>query len=290
MINCVILGTGNIALDLLIKIKKNKKFNLLGIFGRNKISRGVKFAKKLKTFVYINKINKLNKLGDNLDIVFDATSADYHLKNYMNFKNNKKTIWVDLTPSGIGSFSVPNINIKAKNKFVNNFSCITCGAQSSIPILYSIQKGFKKIDYVEVVSTIAARSAGIATRLNIDKYLVTTENAIKEFVRTRKAKSILIINPAKPPVNMTTAISVVGKFKNKNLIKKNIILAINKIKTYVKNCNLIYEPIIDSKMIKFSIKIKGSGDYLPNYAGNLDIITSAAIKVAEEKFIYENKN
>jgi acetaldehyde dehydrogenase len=288
MINCVILGTGNIALDLLIKIKKNKKFNLLGIFGRNKLSSGVKFAKKTKTLIFINKIKKLNKLIDNLDIVFDATSAEYHEKNYKNFKNNKKTIWIDLTPSGIGSFSVPYI--KEKNKFVNNFSCITCGAQSSIPILYSVQNAFKKIDYIEVVSTIAARSAGLATRLNIDKYLVTTENAIKEFVRTQKVKSILIINPAKPSVDMTTTISVVGKFKNKNLIKKKIILAVNKIKTYIKNYNLIYEPIIESNMIKFSIKIKGSGDYLPNYAGNLDIITSAAIKVAEGKFIYENKS
>jgi acetaldehyde dehydrogenase len=288
MINCVILGTGNIALDLLLKIKKNKKFNLLGIFGRNKLSSGVKFAKKTKTLIFINKINKLNKLIDNLDIVFDATSAEYHEKNYKNFKNNKKTIWIDLTPSGIGSFSVPYI--KEKNKFVNNFSCITCGAQSSIPILYSVQNAFRKIDYIEVVSTIAASSAGLATRSNIDKYLVTTENAIKEFVRTHKVKSILIINPAKPSVDMTTTISVVGKFKNKNLIKKKIILAVNKIKTYIKNYNLIYEPIIESNMIKFSIKIKGSGDYLPNYAGNLDIITSAAIKVAEEKFIYENKN
>jgi acetaldehyde dehydrogenase len=288
MINCVIIGTGNIALDLFIKIRRSKKFNLLGIFGRNKTSRGVKFVKKFKTLVYINKIEKLSKLSDNLNIVFDATSAEHHKKNYTNFKNNKKIIWIDLTPSAIGSFSVPYI--KAKNKFINNFSCITCGAQSSIPILHSIQKGFKKIDYVEVVSTIAAKSAGLATRLNIDKYLVTTENAIKEFVRTRKAKSILIINPAKPPVDMTTAISVVGKLKNKNLIKKNIISAINKIKTYVKNCNLIYEPTIDSKMIKFSIEIKGSGDYLQTYSGNLDIVTSVAIKVAEEKFIYENKN
>lgn len=288
MINCVILGTGNIALDLLVKIKKNKKFNLLGIFGRNKLSSGVKFAKKKKTLIFINKINELNRLIDNLDIVFDATSAEYHEKNYKNFKNNKKTIWVDLTPSGIGSFSVPYI--KEKNKFVNNFSCITCGAQSSIPILYSVQKAFKKIDYIEVVSTIAAKSAGLATRLNIDKYLVTTENAIKEFVRTQKVKSILIINPAKPSVDMTTTISVVGNFKNKNSIKKKIILAVNKIKTYIKNYNLIYEPIIESNMIKFSIKIKGSGDYLPNYAGNLDIITSAAIKVAEGKFIYEDKN
>ena len=286
MINCVVIGTGNIGTDLILKLNKNKNFNLLCVFGRSNKSQGVKIARKKKILVYINKIYLLNDLKNEIDIIFDASSAEFHAVNFKKF-SNKKSIWIDLTPSGIGNVSVPFIF--GKKKISNNFSCITCGAQSSIPLIYALNKHFKNINYIEVVSTISANSAGLATRLNIDKYLTTTEKAIEELTNTSKAKSILIINPAKPPIDMTTTITIKGNLFKKNLIKNTIKSTIINVKSYINEYGLMYEPIIDSKTVKLSLKIKGAGDYLPSYAGNLDIITAAAIKIAEQKR-YEYKN
>ena len=286
MINCVVIGTGNIGTDLILKLNKNKNFNLLCVFGRSNKSQGVKIARKKKILVYINKIYLLNDLKNEIDIIFDASSAEFHAVNFKKF-SNKKSIWIDLTPSGIGNVSVPFIF--GKKKISNNYSCITCGAQSSIPLIYALNKHFKNINYIEVVSTISANSAGLATRLNIDKYLTTTEKAIEELTNTSKAKSILIINPAKPPIDMTTTITIKGNLFRKNLIKDTIKSAIINVKSYINEYGLMYEPIIDSKTVKLSLKIKGAGDYLPSYAGNLDIITAAAMKIAEQKR-YEDKN
>lgn len=286
MINCGIIGAGNIATDLMLKLLKKKHFNLVCIFGRNNSSPGVKIAKKKKIQVFINKINELKKLKNELDIIFDASSAEYHLKNYKKY-NTKNLTWIDLTPSGIGNVSVPFIS--GKKKLQNNFSCITCGAQATIPIIYALKKHFKIIDYIEVVSTIAGNSAGLATRLNIDKYLTTTEKAIGELTKTKNTKSILIINPANPPIDMMTTINVEGDLTQRRYVKQTIELAINTVRTYIKNYSLMYEPIIEKKKIKLSLKVKGAGDYLPSYAGNLDIITAAALKIAEQKK-YENLN
>ena len=144
------------------------------------------------------------------------------------------------------------------------------------------KKHFKIIDYIEVASTIAANSAGLATRLNIDKYLTTTEKAISEITKKKNTKSILIINPANPPIDMMTTINIEGNLTQGKLVKQTIKFAINTVRTYINNYSLMYEPIVEKNKIKLCLKVKGAGDYLPSYAGNLDIITAAALKIAEQ--------
>lgn len=275
-IKCAIIGSGNIGCDLTAKIIKNKSFECLGVFVRKSKGKNIDFLKKIKVRIIKDNISILKKIKP--EIIFDASSAEYHVKNFQYFKKYKFN-WIDLTPSGIGTYFVPNtVNTPSKK----NISCITCGAQSSIPLIFALKKIIKKINYVELVSTISAKSAGYATRMNIDKYLTTTESAIKEICKIKNVKVILNINPSNPPINMINSISFQGKgFQEEKFLKilKKTQLDIQK---YVKNYQFLYDPEISKTHARLSVSVKGGGDYLPAYAGNLDIITSAAIQIAKK--------
>jgi len=290
MKNAIIIGTGKIGIDLYIKCLKSKIFENIYIFNRNKYSEGARYCKKNKFQYSSEGVNGVVKLLNKTDIIFDATSAKSNIQTLTRInKFLKKKYFINLTPSKAGEYIVPYINKKKIPQIIN---LITCGGQTSIPIINEIKKVLQsKLKYVELVSSISAKSAGAATRENIDEYITNTESAIQKLTSIRKTKVIININPSEPPVNMMNSLffELTSELSSKDYSKiKKQINYINKvIKSYIPNYNAKIFPLIEKKILRITIRVIGQGDYLPTYAGNLDIITSSAIHLA--KAIYEKK-
>ncbi len=276
-----ILGTGNIGTDLLVKLHK-LGYQDIAFVGRRKESEGIKFAKSLEVETSIEGIHFF-ETNHNFDVVFDCTNA-FDAKIHYDFLKNKEIKVIDLTPAKLGDICVPCINGK---DFItrDNINMITCGGQASLPLIDAINKSMKNISYIEVVSQIASKSAGMSTRINIDNYIKTTEFAIRKFSNVDKCKVILNINPAEPCVYMQTTIFV--KLSNQDEINyenmmSNVYNRLQQVKEYVPHYELVIPPMIsENDILMLSVKVEGSGDYLPQYAGNLDIINCAAIKVLD---------
>lgn len=274
-----IIGTGNIGSDLLTKIMRSKILEC-GIFtGQNPDSEGIKRAKKLDVLTSYKSIQAIQDNPEICDIVFDATSASSHLKHAPLLKKMGKFV-IDLTPSRIGKMCVPVINM---NECLNvqNINMITCGGQVTIPIISAIMEIYPEIPYVEIVGSIASKSAGIGTRNNIDEYTQATKDAIEKIANVPHAKAIIILNPADPPIKMHNTIYLQIKNANIKLIKKAVGDMTKKIQQYVPGFHLTIEPIISDGIVTLMIEVTGAGDFLPAYAGNLDIINAAAIQAAE---------
>ena len=188
---------------------------------------------------------------------------------------------IDLTPAKIGKLCIPAVNLDEAIKH-QNVNMVTCGGQASIPIAYVLGKTQKNIEYIEVVSSIASRSAGPATRLNLDEYVDTTELGVRLFSGVEKTKAILNLNPAQPCIDMQTTIFAKVKDAKMEGLDKEIDNMVQKIKAYVPGYHILVPPIYENGRIVVMVKALGLGDYLPKYAGNLDIINCAAIAVAEE--------
>ncbi len=275
-----IIGTGNIGSDLLVKILRSPVLEC-GIFtGHNPDSEGIKRAKKLGVKTSFESIKAIKKNPQCCEIVFDATSAEAHLYNAPILKKLKKFV-IDMTPSRIGKMCIPIINLgKSLKEF--NINMISCGGQATIPIAQAIMKINPETEYIEIVSSISSKSAGIGTRNNIDEYTQTTSEAIMYFSGVPKAKAIVNLNPADPPILMHNTIYAKIKNPKIDLITEEIKKVVKKIQKYVPGYKLILEPVFDNGKLTTMIEVIGRGDYLPVYAGNLDIINCAAIAVAEE--------
>lgn len=275
-----IIGTGNIGTDLLIKINRSR-FLECGIFtGRNPDSAGIEFAKKLMVPVSFDSIHAIIENPSCCDIVFDATSAKVHEYNAPILKAlNKFTI--DLTPSKIGKMCVPVLNLDECLNEVN-VNLITCGGQASIPIAYAISKVQPQTQYIEVVASIASRSAGAGTRNNIDEFTQTTKEALCVFTGIQKTKAIIILNPAEPPITMRNTVYASVEKPDMNLIYSSVHDIAESLKKYIPGYRIILGPVYENNRVTTTIEVVGLGDYLPAYSGNLDIITCAALNIAEE--------
>ena len=275
-----ILGTGNIGTDLLIKVLRSANLECVAFIGRNLNSVGMVQARTLGVNCSDKSIDYIIQHKKDIDLVFDATSAKAH-KKHAPILSELGIKTIDLTPAKIGSMCIPVVNL-IDSLGVKNVNMVTCGGQASIPIAYGIGKTQKDVEYIEVVSSIASKSAGPATRSNLDEYIGTTEQGISYFSGVKKVKAILNLNPAIPCINMQT--TIFAKVKNPDLIKLKDFLSplIAGIVEYVPGYQLILGPTYENGRIVVMIKVKGLGDYLPEYAGNLDIINCAAIAMAEE--------
>lgn len=279
-VNVGILGTGNIGCDLLVKLQKSSLLQCSIFMGRNLDSKGIQFAKRLGVRVSADSISALNDPTVNCDIVFDATTAAYHL-NHFNILKKKGIFSIDLTPSQIGPMCVPLINGEEviKNCDVN---MITCGGQALLPIVYAICKKLPPLKYIETVTAISSASAGAATRANIDEFTQTTKHALIHFSKAKRAKAIILLNPAKPEILMHNTIYMsVDKKPNMDLISRVAFDMEKKMQVYVPGYKIIKGPVFQEDKIITMIQVRGEGDFLPSYSGNLDIITSSAIKLAE---------
>jgi acetaldehyde dehydrogenase (acetylating) len=276
-----IIGTGNIGTDLLIKSMRSTFVEPVIFVGRRSDSNGIEYANKHGVNTSIDGLDFFIKNPNYCDVVFDCTDAFAAIENNKIFANQNIKV-IDLTPAKLGKLCIPQIN----DDLIcveNNVNMITCGGQASIPLLNLISQHCESLDYIEIVSQIASKSAGLATRINIDEYIHTTETAIKQFTNTKSCKVILNLNPADPCVDMQTTMFL----KYKNIDMRNLLTEIDnkikKINTYVPFYELISLPALhDNDILILSIKVKGTGDYLPSYAGNLDIINCAALKVTEK--------
>lgn len=273
-----ILGTGKIGTDLLIKIMRSDLLTCSIFAGRNSGSDGIMKAQELGIFTSDKGIEKLISCPEEFDVVADCTSAKSHEHHWRVCQELDKPI-VDMTPAKLGSFCVPVISSKIEDK---NINMITCGGQTSIPIAYAISLVHDNIEYIEVASNIASLSAGPATRENLDEYVETTQLALKQFSGAKKSKAILILNPATPPIDMLT--TIYAKIDNPKIqeIRKSIEDMVESVRKYVPGYQIVVPPILKDGIVFTTVKVIGAGDYLPQYAGNLDIINCAAIAVLEK--------
>lgn len=281
MKNVAILGTGNIGTDLLIKLSKLGYTNL-SFVGRREDSPNIQIAQKMG----INTSSlgvKYFLENSNFNVVFDCTNALDAKENYDILRNLGIKV-IDLTPAKLGDICVPCINgndLATKD----NINMITCGGQASLPLINAISDCTEQINYIEVVSQISSKSAGMSTRINIDNYIETTEYAIKSFSKTKECKVILNINPAEPCVDMQTTVFLeipnLDKLDFEKIVS-NVYTKLKEVKEYVPYYELIIPPMInEQEIMMLSVKVRGTGDFLPKYAGNLDIINCAAIKMLE---------
>lgn len=280
MIRIGIIGTGNIGTDLLLKVLKTDFLTPVIFCGRRMDSDGMSIAKAHNVPITDMGINYFIQNPNVCDIVFDCTNAMDAIEHAKVFAEQNIKV-IDLTPAKVGDLCVPSINAEII-KTDSNVNMITCGGQASLPLLHIISNNCEKLEYVEVVSQISSKSAGMATRINIDNYIHTTESAIRKFTGVDKCKVILNLNPADPCVDMQTTMFI--KFTNidfETLIEQ-IYLKIKELKTYIPFYELIIPPTVNNDILILSIKVKGAGDYLPEYAGNLDIINCAAIELTKQ--------
>lgn len=288
--NAIIIGTGKIGIDLYIKCKRSLIFNNIYIFNRNKNSQGAKYCQKKKFLYSAEGINGIIKTIDECEYIFDATSAKSNIQILKILKNKiLNKFFINLTPSKNGEYVVPYTH---KKKIPHMINLITCGGQTSTPIINEFKKVLgNNLKYVELVSSIASKSAGQATRDNIDEYITTTEKAIRSLTKTNKVKVIININPSEPPVNMMNSLFFETKKKitaaEYDRMKKSVSRINKKIKSYIPEYNAKIFKTFEQNIIRVTIRVVGQGDYLPKYAGNLDIITSSAVYLS--KMIYGKK-
>ncbi len=243
-------------------------------------SEGLRLAQKLGYNTTHKGIDELMEHANEFDIAFDATTASAHYRHADILASSGKLI-IDLTPAAVGPYVVPLVNVSEHlNKTKVNL--ITCGGQATIPIVAAINN-ITPVKYAEIVSTVASLSAGPGTRQNIDEFTDTTSRGLVELGGAQKGKAIIILNPADPPIIMRNTIyAQVGTDTNQPVILDSVKKMVNAVQEYVPGYQLKTLPLFDEDRVTVLLEIRGAGDYLPDYAGNLDIMTAAAVRVGEE--------
>ena len=298
-LKAAIIGSGNIGTDLMIKIiRLSKTIDMSVMVGIDPDSDGLARARRMGVATTHKGIDGLIVMDEwkDISLIFDATSAGAHKYNYDKIKtfNNKKV--VDLTPAAIGPYIIPPVNMDVL-KEVPNVNMVTCGGQATIPMVAAVSK-VAPVHYGEIVASISSKSAGPGTRANIDEFTETTKHAIEVVGRAQKGKAIIILNPAEPPLVMRDTVFTLSEQADKNEIRESIHEMVEEVRKYVPGYSLHqevqFEDLPESNPVfieglghvhglKTSIflKVEGAGHYLPKYAGNLDIMTSAAMAVGE---------
>jgi len=278
-LNVAILGTGNIGTDLLLKVLRSEVLSCRLFAGRNLSSPGMTKGNLLNVPVSARGLQAVLDRRDELALVFDATSAEDHTK-HAPLLRAAGLVAVDLTPARVGRMCVPAVNL-AECLDEPNVNMITCGGQASIPLAHGMAGANPEITYIESVSSIASRSAGPATRINLDEYLQTTERGLQLFTGCPRAKAILNLNPAQPCVHMQTTVMAKIAAPDLPLTRARMTAMVNAIRRYIPGYSLVLEPMVEHGRMVAMVRVDGLGDYLPRYAGNLDIINCAAIAFAE---------
>ena len=286
-INVAIIGPGNIGTDLMHKIINRSKFmNLKLMVGIYADSAGLKRARDLGIEASSKGVGIVLR-DKSIKIAFEATTASAHIKNAPLLERAGIRA-IDLTPAAVGPYVCPVVNI---DEHINcpNINLMTCGAQATVVIVAAISS-VTKVKYAEIVATIASKSAGLGTRQNIDEFTQTTARALEVVGKAEKGKAIIILNPAEPPIIMRNTIYTVVEEQNKDEIVAAIEKMVKKIKEYVPGYRLRVPPIFDEEKVTTMVEVEGAGEFLPKYAGNLDIETSVAVAIGDriaEKLVGE---
>lgn len=274
-----ILGSGNIGTDLMYKLLRNPHFELKLLSGIDPQSEGLARARELGCSTSSDGVEAILEEKD-IKIVFEATSAKAHIANAPRFKE-AGIFAVDLTPAKVGPSIVPCVNMDVGFEDMN-VNLISCAAQATVPMVHGVSR-VAKVSYAEIVATVASKSIGPGTRHNIEEFTLTTQKALGEVGGAGHSKALIVVNPADPPLVMRNTIyaMVEGDF-DEDAVKASVHDMVKQVQRYVPGYRLTVEPFMrgpDHFMI--GVEVEGAGDFLPPYAGNLDIINAAAVAIAE---------
>ena len=278
-----IIGPGNIGTDLLMKCQRSDFIEATWMVGIED-SAGIQRARTLGLQTTTDGVDGLvaGFLENPVDFVFDATSAYVHAENSRKVTALGATM-IDLTPAAIGPFCIPPVNLQAllDRGPTQNVNMVTCGGQATIPMVAAVSR-VQSVSYAEIVATVASKSVGMGTRDNIDEFTRTTSSAIEKIGGADEGKAIIVINPAEPPLVMRDTIHCLTKeVPNETDIRASIAAMVTEVQRYVPGYRLKNAPIIDGHRVTISVEVEGLGDFLPKYAGNLDIMTAAGLRTAE---------
>ena len=281
-LKAAIIGSGKIGTDLLLKILKTDFMKPVVFIGRRIDSEGIQIALGKNIPISTEGISYLQKNPQNCDIVFDCSNAASAKEHAVTLKQLGIKV-IDLTPAKVGEMCIPCINGDLLSK-THNVNMITCGGQSSIPMFQLIAAHSQNLQYLEMVSIVASEGVGMATRENVDEYIQTTEHAIAHFTGVPDTKVMLNVNPAKPCINMQTTLFAKAKSFSLQALQQAIDSRMQKMRQYLPYYELTIPPTLKKGALMMNIKIRGAGDYLPKYAGNLDIINCSAIEISKNYY------
>lgn len=282
-IRCALIGSGNIGTDLIYKIQRSEVLEPVWMVGIDPESEGLKRAADMGLKTTYEGVDGLlaHVLEDDIQIAFDATSAYVHAENSRKL-NELGVMMIDLTPAAIGPLCVPPVNLREHADRVEmNVNMISCAGQATIPIVNAVSQ-IQDVGYAEIIASLSSKSIGPGTRANLDEFTYTTSNAIEVVGGARKGKALAIINPAEPPMIMRNTIyCLTDDQPDEEKITASVMKMIAQVQKYVPGYKLVNGPIFEGNKVGVFMEVAGLGDYLPTYAGNLDIMTAAACRTAE---------
>ncbi|MBK1787955.1 acetaldehyde dehydrogenase (acetylating) [Prauserella cavernicola] len=282
-----IVGPGNIGTDLLVKLQRRDVFDVRYMIGVDPDSEGLARARALDVETSAEGVDWLLARDELPDVVFEATAAKPHLANAPRYAEAGIRA-IDLTPAAIGPFVCPAVNLGA-HAHAPNINMITCGGQATIPIVHAVSR-VTDVPYAEIVASISSRSAGPGTRANIDEFTETTSHAIESVGGAARGKAIIILNPVEPPMIMRdTVFCAIPPDADRDAIGESIHRAVTEVQTYVPGYRLASDPQFEDANERWNgqarvavfLEVAGNGDHLPPWAGNLDIMTAAAVRAGE---------
>jgi acetaldehyde dehydrogenase len=291
-LRCAIIGSGNIGTDLMMKVRRSADLDLVALIGIDPASDGLARARALGVEAPSNGIDWVSDHPGDVDLVFDATSAYVHVR-HAKVLEGLGIAAVDLTPAARGPKVVPTVNLDA-HLDAPNVNMITCGGQATAPIVAAVSRA-ATVPYAEMVSTVASLSAGPGTRQNIDEFTRTTARALEEIGGAERGKAIIILNPADPPILMrNTVFCALPEGSDHDAVVDSVRRMVADVAAYVPGYRLKNGPVIEEgpfdtpggsvpHRVVVLLEVEGAGDYLPKYAGNLDIMTASAVRVAEAR-------
>jgi acetaldehyde/propanal dehydrogenase len=280
-IKCALIGSGNIGTDLMYKLKRSPVLEPVWMIGIDPESEGLSRARDMGLKTAADGVDGVlpHLAADGVQIAFDATSAYVHKEN-SDKMNAHGVFMVDLTPAAIGPLCVPPVNLDELAETMN-VNMISCAGQATIPIVYGVSR-VQSVDYAEIIASLASKSIGPGTRANLDEFTYTTSSAVCEVGGARRGKALCIINPAEPPMIMRNTIyCMTDDEPDQKRITESLMEMIGKVEQYVPGYKLVNGPVFEGNKVGVFMEVAGLGDYLPTYAGNLDIMTAAACRTAE---------
>jgi acetaldehyde/propanal dehydrogenase len=282
-IRAAIIGPGNIGTDLLMKAMRSELVEPVWMVGVDPDSPGLARAKDMGIKTTCDGVDGLvpHMREDNIQICFDATSAYVHAENSRKV-NEQGAVMIDLTPAAIGPFCIPPVNLHdAVAAKAMNVNMVTCGGQATIPMVAAVSR-VQTVIYGEIVATVSSKSVGPGTRKNIDEFTRTTARGVELIGGAQKGKAIIVINPAEPPLIMRDTIHCLTlDAPDEAAITRSVHDMVAEVQKYVPGYTLKNGPVFDGNKVSIYMEVAGLGDFLPRYAGNLDIMTAAGLRTAE---------